>query len=384
MAQRELSRAGRVLAGLLESPGATRPQLCQAAGLSPAAMQGVVDRLRQGGAIQAQGFSPSSGGRRAQRYGICPQVGRVAGLSLDKEGVSAALYDGQMNRLAEVHIPFDPDGSGPEAGLAALAGAVEELIALAGPGAPLLCAGVALEGAVEAGRVAELEGAPLWKGFPLEQRLSQALGVGVSVSRGSWMALRQLRAGGQVSKPQCAALLRVGERVVEGALMAGGQVFQGGHGHPGALGHLTVRRDGIPCPCGNTGCLNLYCSQRGMTRQYAAQTGKRCASVGELFTKMDQGDQAAIRTVSQALGYLAEALCALALAWDPLEILVDCPYLARRQALLFTMIDAFYARSAYTRAEQAQVRLVQPPPLPLAAAAWALAVHLPRDPRWRD
>ena len=67
MAQRELSRAGRVLAVLLESPGATRPQLCQAAGLSPAAMQGVVDRLRQGGAIQAQGFSPSSGGRRAPR-----------------------------------------------------------------------------------------------------------------------------------------------------------------------------------------------------------------------------------------------------------------------------------------------------------------------------
>ncbi len=384
MARQELSRMGRVLAVLLERPGATRPQLCQATGLSPAAMQSAIDKLLSAGAICAQGFCPSNGGRRALRYGIHPQIGRIAGLSLDPEGVSAVLYDGQLNPLAQVQVPFILRNSGPEAGLAALVSAVEKLTAMAGPGRPLLCAGVALEGTVDACHVEELESAPLWKGFALDERLSQALGAPALASRGSWIAFKRLYVEGQVANPQCAALLRVGDQTVEGVLMIQGQIFSGGHGHPGALGHLTVRRDGVPCACGSAGCLDLYCSQSGLLRQYAAQTGKRCVSIEDVFEKMDQGDPAATRTVSQALGYLVEALSALALAWDPLEILVECPYLSRRQGLLCAMIDAFYARSAYTRTDQIQLRPVQLPPLPLSAAAWALNTYLPQDPRWRN
>ncbi|MEM7627567.1 MAG: ROK family protein [Planctomycetota bacterium] len=69
-------------------------------------------------------------------------------------------------------------------------------------------------------------------------------------------------AGGAGAGLGCADLLMVtlGTGVGSSAVV-GGRVLRAGHGHGGVLGgHLTVRLDGTPCACGNTGCVEAEAS----------------------------------------------------------------------------------------------------------------------------
>src|SRR6187397_187883 len=54
---------------------------------------------------------------------------------------------------------------------------------------------------------------------------------------------------------------------VGGAVVIGGELFRGGHGIGGELGHIRFTRDGLPCGCGQNGCLEQYASGRALQRQ---------------------------------------------------------------------------------------------------------------------
>jgi glucokinase len=57
---------------------------------------------------------------------------------------------------------------------------------------------------------------------------------------------------------------------VGGGLILDGEVYRGGHGVAAEVGHLTVVRDGIPCPCGRHGCLEQYASGSALVREARA------------------------------------------------------------------------------------------------------------------
>mgnify|MGYP000006494414 FL=1 len=43
-------------------------------------------------------------------------------------------------------------------------------------------------------------------------------------------------------------------------IIANDELFEGGDGYNGSVGHMSINRDGPLCPCGNKGCLELYTS----------------------------------------------------------------------------------------------------------------------------
>ncbi len=43
-------------------------------------------------------------------------------------------------------------------------------------------------------------------------------------------------------------------------LILGGSIFRGSYGLAGEVGHMTIEAGGRPCPCGNYGCWEQYCS----------------------------------------------------------------------------------------------------------------------------
>ena len=46
----------------------------------------------------------------------------------------------------------------------------------------------------------------------------------------------------------------------------GGHLVLGKHGNAGEVGHVTARQDGLPCGCGNRGCVESYASGSGIVR----------------------------------------------------------------------------------------------------------------------
>lgn len=53
---------------------------------------------------------------------------------------------------------------------------------------------------------------------------------------------------------------------VGGAIVVDGALFRGGHGIAAELGHMRFIRDGLPCGCGQNGCLEQYASGRALQR----------------------------------------------------------------------------------------------------------------------
>src|SRR5690349_5076575 len=86
---------------------------------------------------------------------------------------------------------------------------------------------------------------------------------------------------------------------VGGAVVANGQLLRGHRGVAGNLGHFTVEPDGLPCACGNRGCLETVFSARAMEGQAWAAVHRGCSStLTRLFRERPQ--LATCRTIFQA------------------------------------------------------------------------------------
>ncbi|MEU0333489.1 ROK family transcriptional regulator [Streptomyces sp. NPDC006193] len=87
------------------------------------------------------------------------------------------------------------------------------------------------------------------------------------------------------------------------AVVVDGRLLRGTRGFAGELGHVPVRPDGPPCPCGGRGCLEQYAGEEAVLRAAGLEPGEDL--VGLLAVRADQGDaavRAALRDAGAALG----------------------------------------------------------------------------------
>jgi predicted NBD/HSP70 family sugar kinase len=371
-----------ILELLLHHPGATRPQLCQLSGLTPSAMHGVMTLLQGTGMIEFTGNYASTGGRRAGHYRLRPDLGAVIGVSLRMDQLDAGLFDMGLTPLAEVSRPVSLADMGPESYTLMIAEVVLELLARTRP-ENCFGVGVTVPGPVlfPSGVVRQLSGAPLWEDFPLAKRLSTALDLPVTADKDVYAGVEYLHFSGKVHHPGCAAYLSICDGIGT-ALMLEGKAFRGSHSLSGEIGHLTVRKDGIPCRCGNVGCLELYCSDIGLVRQYNTQSGSTCQHVEEILRKLETGDSLAAKVVAQAIGYLVDTTSSIIMSYDPQELIIYCRWLNRQKALYFKMLDVLYAKSVFTRKHQVDIRLLPADSIYLPAAALIAALRFVRESRF--
>ncbi|MFV8395120.1 ROK family protein [Corynebacterium hindlerae] len=98
-----------------------------------------------------------------------------------------------------------------------------------------------------------------WRDAPLQQRLSQRLGIPVSLEHDANSAARAEAAFGVAQQADTWAFISIGTGI-GGAVMTGGEIYRGAFGTAPEIGHLPVVPGGRPCPCGKRGCLERYCS----------------------------------------------------------------------------------------------------------------------------
>jgi glucokinase len=83
---------------------------------------------------------------------------------------------------------------------------------------------------------------------------------------------------------------------IGGAVVLGGELWRGAGGFAGELGHVSVDRTGLACPCGRRGCVHLYAS--GSAIEAAAELARgRLAARTAADRKL-----AAVRDAAGALG----------------------------------------------------------------------------------
>jgi len=175
-----------------------------------------------------------------------------------------------------------------------------------------------------------------WRDFPIRERLETALGLPVTVINDvQAITYGECRRGvGRGTKNLVCLFAGTG---VGGGVVIGGELLRGTSGNAGEFGHMTIERDGLPCTCGNRGCLETFVggwaiAQRARTRVAAEPAqgatllrlaggkpeGISAALVGQAAAQGDALARALVEETGTALGV---GLAAIANALNP-ELLI--------------------------------------------------------------
>ncbi|MGX4584530.1 ROK family transcriptional regulator [Paenibacillus chitinolyticus] len=91
-------------------------------------------------------------------------------------------------------------------------------------------------------------------------------------------------------------------RGIGAGLIFNNQIYRGGITGAGEFGHITIDRDGIPCWCGNKGCLERYASEEALLKSLEYST------IDEILEAVKSGDEVAEKAVLQAADMIAGGL----------------------------------------------------------------------------
>lgn len=138
-----------------------------------------------------------------------------------------------------------------------------------------------------------------WDGYPLRDRLSDAVGLPASLDNdancatyGEWW-----QGAGRGATSLVGVTLGTG---VGGGIVLDGQLMRGASGGAGEVGHMTIDLLGRRCGCGNRGCLEAYVS--GPSIAARAREGLVSGSASVLPTLVDGDlDRITALTVYEAL-----------------------------------------------------------------------------------
>ncbi len=190
-------------------------------------------------------------------------------LAVDVGGtkLGAARVDDEGRILARA-VRATPEATDAEAVFEALLAAVDEVRA----GDEQAC-GVGCGGPMERGGVAVSPlNIPAWRGFPLRERLAEALGLAVHIDNDAKaLALGEGWTGAAAGRRDYMAL--VVSTGIGGGIVLDGRLLDGAGGNAGHLGHVIVEPEGRTCSCGAQGCLEAEASGTAI----AARTGRPAA-----------------------------------------------------------------------------------------------------------
>lgn len=241
-----------------------------------------------------------------------------AGVDLGGTNIKAALVTAEGEILCEGSRPtLLPRSSGEIC--ADIAGLVDELAGKAGYRGQVAGLGIGCPGSVDDNGTVVYANNLGWVNFPAGQTLQEMTGLPVAVGNDANVAALGEALFGCAKGAQSAVIVTLGTGV-GGGIIIGGQIVTGFNGAASELGHMVVAPGGVPCTCGQRGCLEMYASATGLVRMTREAMDRDPASRmhalaarsgmdGRLaFAAAAQGDSAARQVVDDYLGYLALGL----------------------------------------------------------------------------
>ena len=175
---------------------------------------------------------------------------------------------------------------------------------------------------------------PGWSGAEIRSELERTAGLPVAVENdANAMAVAERRFGlGRTIENFAAVTLGTG---VGGGCYVGGRLSRGAHFLGNAVGHIVVEPGGLPCNCGQAGCLEVYANAAALVR-YAGSGFVTAADVVRAACSGDATARSAMRTYA---GYLARGLASLVHLLDPELIALSGGIAENNDILLADLYD---------------------------------------------
>lgn len=259
-----------VLSRLLFEGPATRQQLQARMGLSSSSMARLTGGLSACGLIEPMGEAASGGGRKATRYGIGQTSGLLVGVELSRTEVRVRLTRPNLSPVDQFRFSLGSRHS-PEETVDSIADGIKERVRRLGASlADVPGVGIGTVGQLDrtAGVLRHSVGFlhDGWQEVPLCRMLSERLQVPAVADNGVNFAVLAERLAGSGKGVDPIAYVHLGMGVRTGILSGGSLLRYIGEGED-AFGHLSVNIKGMPCRCGNRGCMETVATLPALARR---------------------------------------------------------------------------------------------------------------------
>jgi len=323
----------------------TRAELASITGLARSTIALRVDALMELGLVSPVGDAQSTGGRPSSQFALNPSAKAVLAADLGASHATLALTDLTGVSLIERRGPIDI-ADGPEAVLTWMIATGRELLTEIGRTAgDLIAIGIGLPGPVEhsTGRPINPPIMPGWDRFDVPGFVQQHLSVPVLVDNDvNIMALGE-RA---YAFPHVEHLIFV--KVATGigsGVISSGRLQRGAQGIAGDIGHVQIPRGaGIPCHCGNRGCLEALASGPAIAAELR-KAGLEVEFGQDVVELVKRGNIEAIQAVRQAGRDIGEVLTACVSLINPSVIAIGGSMAQAGEHLIAGVREVVYTRS---------------------------------------
>ena len=173
-----------------------------------------------------------------------------------------------------------------------------------------------------------------WYHVPFRDVFNRYLNKPVHIDNDANVAALAESVAGVSAGTSSSVFITIGTGIGSGIII-NGRIWSGAH-HIGAeLGHVIFDLDGVPCTCGNHGCLERYCSATALIRMAREAVAEQPDSLILRSVNMDpsrieaktvfdaarQGDTLAVSVYNRYTDYLAQAIASVVNLLDP-EVIV--------------------------------------------------------------
>lgn len=245
----------KMILSMINKRPMSRADIAKETDLTKAAVTIIVDELIEKGFIIEREAESSGVGRKPLLLSFDGRKLFSVGINLTRKNVTVGISDFNGRIIKEQTFEY----MSPEAFFGGIGKVVDTLLEECGiDPSELQGIGVVTPGPVDIGRgmILDAPNFDQWRNVPIVERLRDIFSRDVifsSVSRAS--AIAQKYFGVARLCDNFAALLVDNDGIGSGIVL-GGELFSGNN----EIGHTSIQSDGIPCECGNRGCLEKYAS----------------------------------------------------------------------------------------------------------------------------
>ena len=191
-----------------------------------------------------------------------------------------------------------------------------------------------------------------WKGVvPLAAMLRDRLGLAVALANDAHVTALGEKAFGSAHGLKDFVVVSISHGGLGSCIFMDGKPHLGVNGFAGEVGHSCVEVGGRECGCGRRGCLETYCSDKGLVRTVeellqaeelpSALKGLKNISVQSVTYYCDQGDQVAIEAMRRLGFMLGLGLANYASTLNPEAIILTGDMMQAGKWLLKPMRKSF-------------------------------------------
>ncbi len=309
-----------------EIPGISRAQIADAMKLSKTTVSALVDELMQEGFVLDEGASESGKqGRKPNSLVVNSKKNKLIVLDWKKEVLAISLVDsgneieltkeyslkqegGKLDKLRDDFCDF----MGQNAGNVNIMGICLIVPGMIDEKEDEIISVVLQEKGEERYRISRLR--EIFSGYPLAVLNDTACYAYAETVLG------------QLDGDSC-IYININDGV-GAAIIHDGNLLSGASGMASQFGHFSVDRSGLPCPCGNRGCLENQIGELALPRQFEKfgivfqkEPGEKLL-FKDLASLAEQGDNQAAKLLDSMAEDFAYALCNAVSLFHPEEIVI--------------------------------------------------------------